>query len=139
MKPYISIFALMLLTGCQAAQDPMNPPDVSHIMTDPDLKAQASEEYRSRQIAIRAMKVHCRTKWSNDESMIAYCEKTATPAMLEFVKRKSIFDTSHKRSGAWKDVVAYLSRCQTAYWGDYEMALACADNERQVRILSREY
>lgn len=138
MKLYTALLAALTLTGCQAATtDPMNPPDVSRIMTDPGLKAQTAEEYRSRQVASRAMKVHCQEKWSTDQGMIEYCVKTATPAMLTFIKRKAIFDTSNKKSGAWKAEVAYLSKCQTAYWGDFEMALACADNERAVKVLSR--
>lgn len=71
--------------------------------------------------------------------MIAYCEKTQMPALIKFIKTKVIFEESNAKSkgAAWKAQVAYHSKCQTAYWGDYEMALACAETERQVNILSR--
>lgn len=125
-----AISLLIVLTGCQGTGASTTP--------DPD-RSFSSEETRQREVAIRAMKVHCADKWRGDAGMVAYCEKTQMPALISFIKKKTIFEESNKKTkgAAWKDEVAYYSKCQTTYWGDYEMALACADTERQVKILSR--
>jgi len=129
---YSAIFVVLLLAGCQNTSTGGVSAPVSGRVSSP-------EELRQYEIAVRAMKVHCASKWSGDADMIAYCEKTQKPALTKFIKSKVLFETSNKRTNgaAWKAQVAYYSKCQTTYWGDYEMALACADNERQVNILAR--
>ncbi|WP_146226115.1 hypothetical protein [Phyllobacterium leguminum] len=135
-----AIFVIsVILSGCQSSSE-LDRPDISSKITDPALRAQFKEEYEQRKVAATAMRSRCMQKWSPDNSMIDYCTEQQTPKLAQFIRNKVLYEHLNKKNPRiFKFEVDMYRKCQSAYWGDYEMMDACVENERAVRVLTRVY
>jgi hypothetical protein len=130
------VFAVALvLCGCQSA-DYSEPKDISASITDPKLKAEFADQHKQTVAAIKAMRAYCLSKWRGDSGMTAYCEQQQTPKLKSYISRKVTYEHLAK-NGLFADDVARYRKCQIAFWGDYESATACVENEKAVAALTR--
>lgn len=129
---------LLMIVGCQSTDSSEIDADLIAQMKVASLAREASAEMRQRKTFRSLYQIKCRTRWSGDISMIAYCEKHQEPKMRQFVFAKLLFDSTSRKNGAFAEQVKFFNRCGSAYSGDYEMAMACIENERAIDLLSRQ-
>lgn len=131
MKRFVGLALAGLLAGCQAGTVDR---DISGSITNPALRDQLAEDYQSRQVAMAAMQARCRSEWSDDPSMIAYCEETQAPAVRRYVSNQVRFKHMNKGGLFDKQYRAHIA-CRAAHPGDFQLAQACVDNDTAVRRL----
>jgi hypothetical protein len=133
MKRLCGLALLLLAVGCQASNVDK---DISGSISDPKLKAQIQDEYKTRQIALAAMETHCRSKWGGDPAMVAYCEETQTPVLRRYVSNQVQYKHMNKGGLFNRQYASYIG-CRAAHPGDFEMAQACVDNNTALRQYRR--
>lgn len=132
MNRILMMVAVGLLAGCQSGTDDR---DISGAISDPKLRAQLSEDYQQRQVAMAAMRTHCASQWRGDPSMIAYCEEAQTPVVRRYVSNQVRYKHLNKGGLFAKEYRAHTV-CRAAHPGDFEMAQACVENDTAVRRLT---